>query len=33
MLPTWLHNLLCLALVALGFGGAALIALGGLPHG
>lgn len=33
MLPIWLHNAICLALIVLGFGAAALIALGGLPHG
>ena len=28
-LPTWIHNLICAALVAAGFGSAALVALQG----
>lgn len=32
MLPTWLHNTVCLAVAAVGFGLALLIAVGGV-HG
>lgn len=31
-LPVWAHNLICAVLIALGFGGAALIALQGGFH-
>jgi hypothetical protein len=33
MLRPWLHNLLCLAVFALGLAAALFIALGGSPHG
>jgi hypothetical protein len=32
MMPTWLHNLTCLAVAGAGFALALIIALGG-PHG